>query len=341
MTPSQKNRRLALAVAAAALVLTGPAKAEFNLNWTADTAYPVFGNTDDQNGTMITHCTSVGCGQAFNHTPFVYERVNDGADNTYYHLIVGEPDAGFAQEVYIQAGSGITGGGCSGPITCGGDAAQIGNNSVSASGGQGATGFGSEGSGFDPLGSDQGFTGNSTGNPTRVQMRQLLTDGDLTVDFVKDKFLEKPSISNTIDAADMTATFIVNSAGNLLSDSTTVSPVTNTFELTGSNLPPDAQPPGGGAPSSVRFDMSTDSQSSLVTAGQYRFFNTTCQPEPCPPVRVRAAVLSRVTKAPGIRMKTPRSTSTSTPTGAATSTIARPIRGVIRIIGRRSVRPTS
>jgi hypothetical protein len=101
-------------------------------------------------------------------------------------------------------------------------------------------------------------------------MRQLVTDGDLTVDFVKDKYAEKPSITNTIDATDLNATVVINSSGNPLNSAATASTVTNTVELIGSDLPPDVSAPGGG-PSAVRFDMATDAQDSSVTAGQYSF----------------------------------------------------------------------
>jgi hypothetical protein len=250
----------------AAFLCGGTAQAEFTLNWTSDTGNPVF------SGTLITQTDSGGNEQLRgDQTPFIYEEVSDGTGTPYYHLIVGDPATGFAQEVYIQAGfPGVTGQPCRGPINCSGTAQGIGGGEVSASGGQSTSDFGFNGNGFDPLSADAIFSGNASGNPTRVQMRQLVTDGDLTVDFVKDKFAEKPSITNTIDAADLNATFVINSSGNPLNSAATASVVTNTVELRGSDLPPDVAPPGGG-PSSVRFDMATDAQESSVTAGQYSF----------------------------------------------------------------------
>lgn len=269
--PRKRASKTALALGLPALVLcVAPARAEFTLNWTSDTGNPVFSGTsviqtdDSGNDALIT-----------DQTPFVYERVLDGTTR-YYHLIVGDPASGFAQEVYIQAGFfGQTGGSCSDPVDCSGTAAAIGGNpttigGVSASGGSSVVSFGFEGNGFDPLGSNATTTGNSSGNPSRVQMRQLVTDGDLTVDFVKDRYAEKPSISNVIDASDLNATLIIDSTGNPLTSAATASVVTNTTELKGSDLPPDVSSPNGG-PSAVRFDAATDAQNSHVTAGMYSY----------------------------------------------------------------------
>lgn len=263
--PLKRDLRTALAIGfSAAFLYAGPAVAEFTLNWTADTANPVF------SGTLIIQTDEQGTDQFVgNQTPFIYERVLDGT-TPYYHLVVGDPASGFAQEVYIQAGFiAQTGGSCRGPITCAGTAAAIGPD-FSASGGATAVSFGFEGNGFDPFASNATSSGNSTGNPSRVQMRQLVTDGDLTVDFVKDKYAEKPSITNTIDTADLNATLRIDSSGNPLNSAATASAVTNTVELRGTDLPPDVTPPGGG-PSSVRFDMATDAQTPHVTAGKYSY----------------------------------------------------------------------
>ncbi|MCC6207128.1 MAG: hypothetical protein IT488_03100 [Gammaproteobacteria bacterium] len=263
--PQKRELTVALTFGLSALFLyVTPAWAEFTLNWTSDTGNPVF------SGTSVTQTDDGGNDQLLpNQTPFVYERVLDGT-TPYYHLIVGDPESGFAQEVYIQAGyTAQTGGNCRGPVSCAGIADPIGP-SVSASGGDTAVSFGFEGNGFDPLSSDAVSSGNASGNPSRVQMRQLVTDGDLTVDFVKDTFAEKPSITNTIDAADLNATIVIDSTGNPLTSAATASVVTNTTELLGSNLPPDVSSPNGG-PSSVRFDMATDAQNSHVTAGMYSY----------------------------------------------------------------------
>ncbi len=235
-------RIILIASLGAGMMHAGVAMAEFSLNWTADTANPAF------SGTSIVHGTTTTPGQS----PFIYERVTDGGVN-YYHLVVGDPNTGFAQETYIQIGTAA--------ITIGfqGIGPQL-----SSSGGQ----ILPTGNATDPLGTGA-FAGNSTGNPNRVQMRQIVEDGDLSVDFLKDTFLEKPSITNTIESADLNATFQMNSAGNPYSSSATPSQVTNTVE----HLAPDMP-----AASAV-FDMAVDSQDSRVTAGRY----TTTNPQPGAP----------------------------------------------------------
>ncbi len=279
--------------------------AQFNLNWEADTnpAFPrtfvfddEFGNPQTATDTSIHDDVSGGSTIIIpGQTPFIYEMVVIGGVQ-YYHMIIGNldnPDIGFVQETYIQAGIGgaalglAAGEACTGPATCeegiatnpiggltppGGGLGQFPQpGNVSSSGGLGVTGNdGAAGNGFSPLDANAVISGNMSGNPTRVQMRQRLVDGDLTMEFVKNNFLEKPSISNIIenDDASFQAVFDMNSAGNPYNSSATASVVTNTLEHTGADAPPGARPPGGG-PSSALFDMSTDAEKSVVTAGRY------------------------------------------------------------------------
>lgn len=256
--------------------------AEFNLNWQADTTNPAFPRSfifEDEEGNVFPLTDAVihdDIDQGLTliiegQTPFVYERVIEGGI-PYYHMIVGDPASGFAQEVYIRAGVSapgfITGGSCTGPGTCDeGTSAPIGSD-FSSSGGRGSDNNPVISNAFFPLEQNPTLSGNMSGNPTRVQMRQLLVDGDLTLDFVKDRYLEKPSISNTIEDAEFRSVFSMDSTGNLYTNDQTPSVVTNTVEHLGTDLPPDVRPPGGG-PSSAFFNMETDAENSVVTAGRY------------------------------------------------------------------------
>ena len=227
-------------------MVTPCAQAEFSLNWTRDTPNPTFFGTD------VVHGSAVSTG-----TPFVYERVQDPVTGVrYYHMIIGDEGdpQRFGQEVYIQVGTislGVQGLG------------QIGTVGSSSGGAIGVSG-----NGLNPLGSDAA-AGNASGNPSRVQMRQFMRDGELTVDFVKDRFLEKPTISNTIDASDISMSFVIDGSGNPYT-APTASQVTNVVEHRGPELPPEA---------SARFDMAIDAQDAHVTAGQY----TTTNPAPGDP----------------------------------------------------------
>lgn len=282
---SRWQTRFAAALLGTMSLLHAPgALAEFNLNWQADTANPAFPRSfifEDENGNLIPLTDAVihddiTVGETIiigNQTPFVYEKVMEGGV-PYYHMIVGDPDSGFAQEVYIRAGINAfgffnTGGACSGPGSCDEGTATFNvGPDFSASAGRGSDNDPTVSNAFRPLDPDFTISGNMSANPNRVQMRQLLVDGDLTLDFVKDRYIEKPSISNTIEDAEFRSTFAMDSTGNPYTSSATPSAVTNTVEHLGPNVPPDVRPPGGG-PSSASFDMSTDADISVVTAGRY------------------------------------------------------------------------
>jgi len=207
-------------------------RAEFVLDWTADNASPEF------SGSSIVHGGTTITGQ----TPFVYERTG-----SYYHLIVGDPAQDFAQEVYIRLG-GVSFQGGVGNIRQG-----------SASGGTG----GLSGNNLDPLGAvnTSEFTGNGTGNPNKIQMREIHKDGDFSMDFTKNLYLEKPTMSLGINSADFQTQFVIDNSGVNYEDDATTAIVTNTVQL----LDPDI-PAGAGS-----FDMSTDVQDSFVSAGRYTY----------------------------------------------------------------------
>lgn len=105
--------------------------------------------------------------------PFLQETVVfDGI--TYFHVIVGtrgEPTVGdgntFAQEVYIQVQSGTDCDPTWATAPCslsGGRRGDNGNYQVNS------------GVGWDPLSSDSTFSGNGSGNPKAVIMKQVLND---------------------------------------------------------------------------------------------------------------------------------------------------------------------
>lgn len=220
-----------------ALGYLGPAQAEFTLDWTQDNVTPTF------SGTTSEH--SAG-GNVTGQTPFIYERTFDGA-TAYYHMILGDPNSGFGQEVYIQVGSGTF----------------QGFNGIGP-GGSASSGTGTQsGNNLDPLGvvTTDTVTGNATGNPQRIQMQQSLTDGDLSATFLKNTYLGKPTITNEIDSTDVTATVVIDASGIPYTSSSTPATVTNTVQVHDPNIPAAA----------AQFDMATDAQNSTVTAGQYTY----------------------------------------------------------------------
>lgn len=125
--------------------------------------------------------------------PYLVETWGSG-DTGYWHQIIGDPDLGWVQEVYIH-----------GP----------GQNVGSTQGGIRSPSDGKNDGRFQPLAHESetpAMTGNGTGNPTMIAIRQYINDTDangtnMELNFVKDKFdvsgnykrfLYKPQITQTV-----------------------------------------------------------------------------------------------------------------------------------------------
>ena len=242
------------------------ASAEFNLNFSG----PMTGaggwtyincnrggfssNCDDSSGMMGGGVTEF--------TPFLQEIVSSGGKD-YFHVIVGDPAAAasgdgaggtytFALEYYIELGSAITySGGC-----CGGMGGMGGGGTE-----EGSSSGGVLDNGSNPFAQD---AGNGTGNPTVVQIRQLLdhqyANGDsFNQEFLKDIFVEKPLITQDISSSEVTSNFSLDMRGISYSTSTTPGTITNTLDLL------------GGQAGLGDFDMATDTDNSTVTGGRYTY----------------------------------------------------------------------
>lgn len=220
----------------------GATAAGFIFDWTPDNANPTF------NGTSVTH-GDVGIG---GQTPFTYERVTDPNGVEYYHMIIGAPSSGFGEEIYIKLTSPFTGYGSLGDV-----------GGPSDSGGN----FGAPGNGGDPLGivTTNGATGNTSGNPQSVQIDMIMTDGEISMEFLKDTFDHKPVITQQINAPDITSAVMIDMRNSTYSDMNTPGVMLNTMSLQGSNTPP-----GLG-----QFDMSKDGQNTNVNAGRYTYSSGT------------------------------------------------------------------
>ncbi len=195
------------------------------------------------------------------------EIVQDANGNVYYHMITGDLADGFIQEAYVQMNVGGSYGNTGEPA-----------NAESASGGTGLyiprtanVNTLDLGNGYDPLDMDANaraqnvVSGNGTGNPTRVTIRQLINDGEIMMEFLKDKYEYKPKITQMIVAADMLSLFDIDmravkyqGAGEQM---TTDSPIFNTLQLYGEDLNAVA----------ANFDMATDTDQSTVTGGKYEY----------------------------------------------------------------------
>jgi hypothetical protein len=241
------------------------AYAEFDLNFSAQ---------DSVNNTMMDYVANGdnGASPDTGQTPFLWnggqfglspEIVTDPTNgNKYYHMIIGDFASGFIQESYVQMGFG----------SYGNSYEPASPSRKSASDGTGtydplylfpsSTTFGN---GYDPLDMNKNAkaqnvtSGNGTGNPTRVIMRQIMTDGEIMTEFLKDQYANKPRISQMLVAPDIYAEFDIDMRSISFSDATSVAPMTNTIQLYVEALPFDTG----------YYDTAVLNQNSTYNAGRY------------------------------------------------------------------------
>ncbi len=211
-------------------------------------------------------------------TPFFYERVDN-----YWHLIIGDPSLGFAQETYTPIiGLFHSNSGGREPIffTLNGNLEEW------------------SGNGWDPLElqstpygpDDSSFSGNGTGDPNKMIMRQTLGKGSFSStgssietwtcdvgqfcqEFLKPLETFKPLITQDYDDGQLFMAFSLDMRNISYNDMSTAGAMTNIISITSPPLP--LTDPNGPMPNSFYFDMSTDSQRSVVTGGRYIYTSGT------------------------------------------------------------------
>ncbi len=148
--------------------------------------------------------------------------------NTYYHSVVGDPNSDFLQEVYIRTA------GCCYPN----------NNPLSAS----------------------NFNGD--GNPTRVAMRTMVQDAELTQWFTKDLLEFKPLITQSIETSELLLNFEADMSA--INYSTLATPGDVAINL---QLLQDAFTDAGNYDSTIIPDFFSDNANVVrdVTAGRYTY----------------------------------------------------------------------
>lgn len=216
--------------------------AEFSLNFVPQGA-----------GTIRTDITHGGCmGGLSNQTAFLLEggcfaapEIVTDPDNglDYWHMIVGTPSDGFIQESFIEVGAVASG--------------QENNVTISPTD-----------NGHDPLGvvTTPLQSGNGMANPRKMIMRQIVSDGEIMMEFLKDEYLKKPLISQVLVVPEVTSMFLVDMRNSTYDDNTSPGTIINTLTL------PDEIPLGDG-----NFDMATDSDRAYVTAGRFIYTDGTGQ----------------------------------------------------------------
>lgn len=206
------------------------ALAAFSLNWQRDYAAEgaSFNNNNAYVACNMSYIGDANCGGgSFNlngshddGTAFLQEQLTFSGQ-LYFHVIVGDHTTdSMAQEVFIK----VTG---SNPIFGGFGGVRV-SDSVANSSNQTF-------SMTQPYSSDSSNNGNGSGNPNSVIMRQIVNSGEISMEFLKDSFTQKPLITQTISNAEMVSTMTMDMRGKTYSDITpinTATSVVNTLVLT-------------------------------------------------------------------------------------------------------------
>lgn len=229
------RRAVPLSAGALLISLASPAFAAFTFNWQPlDTAFSIPEARCNVPGFSNINC-QIGISTDADKTRFIQELVTNGGVN-YYHVVIGEPSTGFAQEMYIQRSGGCNGFDQSHSVgSCGNNTTAFSTSPTAGSG-----------------------SGNGTGNVTRVVVRQVLSDAEYNEEFLKDSLSNKPIITQNITAAGLSAQFIFDMRNTDYSTSATTGVFTNTLTLS---------EPGLGNVGD--FNQATDAQSAHVTGGRY------------------------------------------------------------------------
>ena len=209
-------------------------------------------------------------------TPFYQQVINiNGTD--YFHVLVGDPATGFAQESYtrfipgtVSGARGTQGGttnaelrGASSPDGAGNETTIIGNPP-----GPGSCTVCNQTYVDTSLNMANPFaqapvSGTGSQDPSRSVFRMVLTSaaGDMSLEVSKPFLDKKPIISQTVQSGTMSSVFVTDMSKLSYSEANDPAPVVNRLVLQ------DATIPGNGA---ANFDMASV-QHSDVTAGRYTF----------------------------------------------------------------------
>ncbi len=237
------------------LLFNLPAQADFALNFRPNTTNTNNDSTD-QNGYLgsdndqgnscgIDGYDDSGCfwfrspaDTKFNvvsQQPFRMEHVVGDDGNYYWHLLLGNADDDWKQDVWIRQtevydymqhdGGGskyqwTTGGRRSALSDSGGFASMYNDNKNQTGSGYGQMNKNDQleselyaGNGVDTLRADSQWTGNGTGDPTRVIIRQIDNSNGAYQEFLKDDFNKKPLIYQEVNTADINLVFQVDMRG--------------------------------------------------------------------------------------------------------------------------------
>ncbi len=264
-----------LKIVVSTAVVLPAVQAEFTLNFTPDPEYSLPGLPGYMSTTQInsdngsnpdTGMTNYLMMNNFERPEIVVDPVSG---KQYYHMIVGDLADGFIQETYIEMGFGSYG--STAEATQGGAPASAsgggGQYSWDAAGDKFINPANNFGNGYDPLDMEKDYyaqkqtSGNGTGNPGKMLLRQIINDGEIMMEFLKDKYLNKPRISQILIGPDVSAMFDLDMRNSSYTDNSNPGVMTNIMQLWGEGTPPD----------SAMFDPVTQGQDLNVNAGMYTY----------------------------------------------------------------------
>ena len=186
----------------------------------------------------------------------------DGVD--YYHLTIGDPASGFSQEVYIgrsplintrvQSGNIFSD---SGGVFCYPAGINIPFELLE--------GCDTSNASYAPLRHDSDFTGNGTGNPSKMVMRQVIdspSDG-FSQEFLKNILANKPIITQTSSDATIDALFVMDMSNSDYLTDDTPGTMINTFNITAPTLM-----------GNMGDFVFTPTEGTNITGGRYTFQRT-------------------------------------------------------------------
>ncbi len=240
-----------------------------NFNTSVFSASTAFQNGDGSCA-FASNCVSTYLGNG-DPTPF-YQQVVDINGSSYFHVMVGDPAAGFAEEYYTPygAGNGAADGtnlrGGYNPFGAGLEMSVIAPTWTSSAGKPHPssdfnllTSIGNVGNPLDSV----HVSGNGGGNPAHSVFRVVLTSaaGDMSQDVNKPFLDKKPVISQTVQDGTMSSQFVADMTKLSYSDAKTPAKFSIKLVLQDSTIP------GIGA---GNFTMAQAQQYS-VTAGRFTY----------------------------------------------------------------------
>src|SRR3569623_438393 len=202
--------------------------AAFSLNWQRD--YNAEGASFSSNDAYVACnmsyisdaiCGSGGFGGDFNlngshddGTAFLQEQLTLGGQ-LYFHVIVGDYTRdSMAQEVFINASSGNQ---SFNGIRVADSVANNGDQTYNMT---------------HPYSRTSRRNGTGSANPNNVIMRQIINSGEISMEFLKDAFSQKPLITQTITNAEMVSTVSIDMRGRNYSQITPIDATSMTNILT-------------------------------------------------------------------------------------------------------------